>query len=64
MDTTIVKRPDMDIEEDIRKILATYPPLAHDRHRLIVLPWKHSACEQFSTLPRNGWPNQRSAHDG
>lgn len=27
-------RPDIDIEEEIHDLMMTYPPLAHDRHRL------------------------------
>lgn len=29
-------RPDVDIEEDIRDLIAHYPPLSHDRHRVKV----------------------------
>ena len=32
----VIVRPDMDIEADIRRLIKTYPPLAHDSHYITI----------------------------
>lgn len=36
MASPVTTRPDVDIEEDIQRIMRTYPPLSHDSHRIQV----------------------------
>jgi osmotically-inducible protein OsmY len=63
---TTAVRPDPDIEADIHRLMITYPPLAHDRHRVDIavqdgavtvsghvkaLPTYHYLLNNLSTVP-------------
>ena len=37
MTDAVVTRSDVDIRQDVLKVFHTYPPLAHDRHRMEVV---------------------------
>ena len=61
---TEVTRPDVDIEEDIRNIIAHYPPLQADRHqlRIEVQRWRgdpERACQVADHPALPAWITSR-----